>query len=191
MHIVVYDIEIEKHADKNPDRNLGEVTWDEARAGLAGVSAVAVWDSITGRPHLYDRHNIAECIEHLNAADLNVGWNSVEFDKPALEGFTKLFIHAEQLDIRQYVIAALGDKYAKRYRLGEVTERTLGLQKSGDGIGAPRLAQQGRFAELFDYNINDVWLTRALHNHIIEHGYVMGPDQKKLIIQKYPTKEKA
>lgn len=189
LHIVTYDIEIEKHADKNPNRKLGEVTWDEAKCGLAGVSAVAIWDNLTGRPHLYDRHTMRDCIEHLNNADLNLGWNSIEFDKPALEGFSKLHIHTEQLDIRPYVMAAVGDKYAKGYRLGEVTSRTISKYKSGDGIGAPRLAHDGRWAELFDYNINDVWLTRLLHNHIIEHGWIVSPMNKRLVIEKYPTKE--
>lgn len=191
MHIVTYDIEIAVHADKNPNRKLGEVTWDEARAGKAGVSAVCVWDSLSGRPHLYDQHNIRDCIEHLNAADLNIGWNNIEFDKPALEGFTGLPIHTEQLDVRQHVLAAVGDKYALGYRLGQVCERTINLTKSGDGIGAPRLAQDGRWAELFDYNINDVLVTRLLHNHIVECKYVIKPDGKELQIKKYPCKELA
>lgn len=189
MHIVVYDIENLKHASKNPKRKLGEVSWDEARLGLAGISAVCLWDNLTGRPHLYDRHTMRACVEHLNNADLNVGWNSVEFDKPAIEGFTKLLLHSEQLDIRQHVIKAVGDKYALGYRLGEVCHRTIGKEKSGDGIGAPRLAQDGRWAELFDYNINDVWLTRLLHNHIVENGWIITPTGKPLTIKKYPSKE--
>jgi hypothetical protein len=189
LHIVTYDIEISKHADKNPNRKLGEVTWDEARAGMAGISAVCLWDNLSGRPHVYDRHTMRGCVEHLNNADLNVGWNSVEFDKPAIEGFTKLHLHSEQLDIRQHVIAAIGDKYALGYRLGEVCSRTINKEKSGDGIGAPRLAQDGRWAELFDYNINDVWLTRLLHNHIVEHGWIVSPQLKRITIKKYPSKE--
>jgi hypothetical protein len=191
LHIVTYDIEIAVHADKYPKRELGEVSWEEAKQGKAGVSAVAVWDNLTGRPHLYDAHNILECIEHLNEADLNVGWNSNEFDKPALEGFTNKKIHADQLDIREYVIAAIGDKYATGYRLGQTCERTIGFSKNGSGIGAPRLAQDGRFAELFDYNINDVWLTRLLHNHIVQQGWIVSPKLKRIVIRKYPTKELA
>jgi hypothetical protein len=189
VHLVTYDIEIAKAVSKHPKGD--ELSWDEAREGKAGISAICVWDSLIGRPFLYDARTVADCIEHLNSADLCVGWNSVEFDKPALEGFSKQFIHTKQLDIRQYVIAAVGDKYALGYKLGEVCGRTLGLMKSGDGGGAPSLARAGRFAELFDYNINDVFLTRALHNHIVEHHFVVTPDDKKMQIRKYPTKELA
>ena len=191
MHIVVYDIENAKPAKDNPNRARGEVSWDEARVGGAGISAVVVWDSLTRRPHLYDKHTVLACIEHLNNADLCVGWNSLNFDKTALEGFTQHAITSDQLDVRQYIIDAVGDKYARGYRLGEVTARTLNLYKNGEGTGAPELARQGRFAELFDYNLNDVWLTRALHNHIAEHRYVVTPDGKKLTIRRYPTKEMA
>ncbi len=189
LHIVIYDIENRKRANKYP--KPGEVSWDEARMGLAGISAVCIWDSLIGRPFLYDEHTIGDCIEHLNSADLAIGWNSVEFDKPALEGFTKRPIHIAQLDVRQFVLEAVGDKYAKGYRLGEVTGRTLGMMKSGDGEGAPHLAATGRWAELFDYNINDVFITRALHNFIVENRYVIAPDGSKLHISKYPTKELA
>ena len=178
MHIVVYDIEIAERVYDKP--KPGQLGWDDARAGRAGISAVALWDSLTGRPHLYSGKRIAECVEHLNSADANLGWNSDEFDKPAIEGFSGLTLDVDQFDLRQFILHALQDKYAKGYRLGQVCERTLGLAKSGDGAGAPQLAKEERWDELFDYNINDVWLTMHLHNHIVQHGYVIKPDDTRL-----------
>ena len=183
LHLVVYDIEIERPST--------EPKLADAKRGDCGISIVCVWDNLTGRPHLYDKHNIEDCIAHLNAADLNIGWNSLEFDKPALEGYTKLVIEATQLDIRPHIMRAVGDKYAKGYKLGDVCERTMGISKSGEGMAATSLFAQGRFAELFDYNINDVWLTRALHNFIVEQGFIMAADNKPLRVRGYPTKEYA
>jgi len=59
------------------------------------------------------------------------------------------------------------------YGLDSICELTLGRGKSGDGAHAPVLYQQGRWAELIDYNIQDVVLTRDLFRWAQEHGFVL------------------
>lgn len=176
--VIVYDLEIAKPL---PQRD-GKADWDAAKRGECGVSCVVLYDSETNRYHLYDSHNLVDCITHLNSADWLVGWNSKEFDTNVMQGVTGQQITAKQYDILQAIWQALGNQYFKGYRLGDVANRTLGLNKTGNGESAPSLAAQGRWAELFDYCLNDVWLTKELFNHAIEYGWIIDANGEKLAL---------
>lgn len=173
--VLVYDMEILRPI---PERN-GKPDWNYAKAGKCGIASAVVYDSDTGRYHLYDQHNVDALVEHLNQGDVCVGFNNSGFDKPAIEGSTGLRITSRQLDLleecrRNFRIAGHG-----LWGLGAICERTLGIGKSGDGASAPHLAATHRWASLFDYNLNDTFLTLELYNHIQEEGWVMGPDGQK------------
>lgn len=183
MRIIVYDIEITTDPNDLPNG------WDDAKRGLAGVSALALYDSETGRVHTYDTHTVVDAIEHLNAVDLLVGFNIDEFDRPALQGYANKSITTPQFDILTACRRANRDRYVKGYKLTQVAERTLGLAKTGSGAYATVLAAQGRWGELFDYCINDVHLTRLLYNYIVENGYVIGVDGEPLALDGYPQEQ--
>ncbi len=176
MRVITFDIEIAKPIDSLTHG------WEDAKKGLAGIASVVLYDTGTHRYHLYDDVTIGDCVAHLNQAELLVGFNNREFDTPAIEGYTKLKITPNQYDILQAVWHAIGKKH-KGYGLGPICERTLGLRKSGDGESAPRLLHQHRYAELFDYNLNDVYLTHTLFEHIMEFGYVIGTEGQKIILE--------
>ncbi len=167
-----FDLEISEPISAHKDG------WAAAKRGECGVSCVVVWDSQTERPHLYDPYNIEECIKHLNAADLLVSFNGVEFDIPCLMGYTGMAIHAPHYDILQDIWTSLaGEKRGHgMWGLGKVSERALGMGKSGGGESAPKLFHEGRSAELMDYCLNDVHMTRRLANYIHDHGSVPRPD---------------
>lgn len=168
-HIVVFDLETREMAD-----DVGG--WDALKQGAGGVSAIAVWDSNTGRIHLYDDHTIRECAEHLEAADLVVGYNSAGFDVPIIEGLLGRKLRLRHTyDILTHIWDALrlrGDRKFKGNTLDEVAKRTIGRGKTGKGANAPELAKQGRWAELFSYCMNDTDLTRELFEHVIKKGSV-------------------
>mgnify|MGYP001593743352 CR=1 FL=1 len=177
MGIICYDIEIAEEVQGD---------WDAAKRGEKGVSSVVLYDSDTERYHLYDENTIDECMDHLNSADLLVGFNCEEFDKPCLQGYTGTLIIRPQFDILLSIWQALGGRRTKGWRLDNVCERTLNLRKNGNGESAPKLYAEGRFGELFDYNLNDVFLTRKLFNHIVAYGTVVGPDGLPLQLVEYP-----
>jgi len=177
MHIIVWDLEIEKPIKDND--------WEAAKRGENGISSVVLFDSSTERYHLYDYHTLDSCGQHLNSADLIVGFNSVEFDAPCFSGCTGQSIVPVQFDILQAVWTALG-KREKGWRLGQICERTIGEGKIKNGASAPRLYAEGRFGELFDYNLHDVYLTRKLYNHIVKFGTLVGPDGTPLQLLEYP-----
>lgn len=178
MRVIVFDIEIAKRVEDVPGG------WNAARQGECGVSCVCLYDNQTNRYHVYDQHTIQQCIDHLNTADLLVSFNGIGFDIPALEGYAGAAITVENhYDILAEIWKAAGRK-VKGYRLGDVGQRTVGLEKSDTGTHAPELYARGRWGELVDYCINDVHLTKELFNHIVEHGFVISPDEEEFFIEK-------
>jgi hypothetical protein len=171
MHIIVWDLEIAKPI-KNND-------WNAAKRGENGISSLVLYDNDTERYHLYDDYTLDACAEHLNSADLLVGFNSAEFDAPCFSGYTGIPLEPPHYDILQAIWETLGTRKSG-YKLGQLCERMFNEGKSGNGESAPRLYAEGRMGELFDYNLNDVYLTRKLFNHIVDTGEVLAPNGKPL-----------
>lgn len=187
MRVLVYDMEILRPI---PEHN-GKADWVYAKSGKCGIASGVIYDSDTGRYHLYDKHMVEEFVEHLNQADLAVGFNNVGFDKPAIEGSSGREITSKQLDILDELRRNHNIKGHGLWGLGAICERTLGVGKSGNGASAPSLAAASQWGRLLDYNLNDVHLTKELFNHIVEEGWLMGPDgQKKyLATSKWPKEQ--
>ncbi len=149
--------------------------WDAVRVGAAGVSTVCLYDTRTGRYHVYDAKGLDQCMAHMNSADMLIGFNSLGFDTPIMECLTENSLLTPQYDILCEVWRALPYK-AKGFKLTEICQR-LGLgHKTVTGASAPTLLREGRFGSLVDYCINDVHLTRRLAHHIEMHGYILSPD---------------
>lgn len=175
---ITYDVEILRPI---PERD-GKADWEYARSGRCGISSTVLYDTGTGRYHVYDLHTISKLIEHLNEADVLIGFNNIEFDKRVVESVGKDTLWPPQVDILHEFRSNFSLKRGG-WKLGMVCERTLGIGKTGDGESAPKLASQGRWGELFDYNLNDVHLTRLLFNHVQEHGWVVAPDNVRVPLE--------
>lgn len=179
--IITYDVEIALAVEEHPDR------WKGAMRGECGISSIALYDTHTQRYHVYGpsvalvngRFEVAgfgtllDAVDHLNGADILLGWNNLGFDRHVIEGFTGMRLTPLQYDLLD--IARGKNRFEKGWKLGMTAERNLGLKKTENGIHAPFLFQEGRIAELYDYNINDVHLTRLLANLAREQGYLIGP----------------
>ena len=59
------------------------------------------------------------------------------------------------------------------FALHDVTKATLNHTKNGEGADAPMLFQQGRIVELFQYNLQDVRITKELFNFIQKYKYLV------------------
>lgn len=155
--------------------------WEAARRGDCGISALVISDSQTERFHIYDQHDLDAAVDHLDEADLLVGFNTKSFDTEVVYGCTGRMPRAVQYDILDEIWRALPIR-TKGWKLDQVAERTLKLGKSGNGEFATALAAKGHWGKLFDYCLNDVHLTKMLFNHIIDMGHVIGPNEEKLIL---------
>lgn len=166
MRVITFDIEIQR--DPQGD-------WEAARRGASGCSCVALYDTASGRLHVYDEHDLAECVAHLNDADVLVGFNTMEFDTPILESLVQLDILPEQYDVLHEIWKAMPERTAG-YKLQQICERHNLGGKNNDGAKATELYANGRFGKLFDYCMNDVHLTRKLVQYIEIHGGISTPD---------------
>lgn len=184
MKILVWDLEIEKPVSEV------EGGWDEVRRGGAGISALVIYDSETGRYHIYDKHDLLEAVDHLNTADVAVGFNSISFDSEVLAGVTGEYITVPQYDILHEIWRALPTRQTG-YKLDDVAMRTIGAGKNSNGEFATALVKANRWGRLFDYCLNDVHLTKELYNYVVEHGFVKAPDGSELYLDEPHGKEKA
>ena len=175
LRTCVFDLEIASPVEECPNG------WAGARRGECGVSALVVWDTGTGRYHLYDASTLEAAVEHLNSVDRIVTWNGKDFDVPIIEALTAQRVATSHVDLLELVWKALGTK-TKGYKLGAVALRTLGLAKNGDAVSAPSLVAQDRYAELFDYCLNDVHLTRRLWEHVQSTLCVIGVNGEPLVL---------
>jgi hypothetical protein len=69
--------------------------------------------------------------------------------------------------------------------LGPTCERTLGMGKLQTGSRAPELYQNGDNDLLYSYVFHDVYLTSMLFTHIVDNGFVIGPDGDKICLRTY------
>lgn len=181
MKVLCWDLEILTPVEDHFDGI------EAARRGECGISALVIYDSTTGRYHIYDQHTVDEAVDHLNSADLLVGWNTIDFDSEAIAGVSGKYIIVPQFDMLAEAWKSLG-KRKKGWKLTEVAKRTLGVEKNNDGRFASELAQSGQWGKLFDYCLNDVFMTKELYNHVVENGSLPDPEGNDVFLDP-PHKE--
>lgn len=175
IHVVCFDLETRKLADE-----VGG--WDELKKGAGGISCVVVWDNLTDHHHIYTSETLLAAAAHLEAADVVLSFNGIEFDIPVLSGCVGRRVATKvHLDLLRLIWNAISGR-RKGNTLDETAKRTLGRGKIGCGTSAPRLAEEGRWPELFTYCAGDVFLTRDLFRFVREHGGVVGSDGNLLYL---------
>src|SRR6185503_2760024 len=168
-HTLYFDLEISKSLDECGG------SWDRVRRE-GGVSVLCIWDERENRPYFYDSSTLDRAAEHLCMADLVVSFNGRWFDVPLIENhLARSLPIKEHLDLFVLVKSALAreNKSWKGHGLDALASGTIGRGKIGSGAGAPGLAKDGRWAELFSYCLEDVLLTRSLGHFIQENSFVI------------------
>ena len=159
--VVVFDLETQ--------RSAAEVGgWNKAH--MMGMSIGVVWDSHEQKCITYFEENVDGLIEHLQKADLVVGFNIIGFDYTVLRGYSKFdFKELNTLDILREIHGRL------RYRvsLDSVGKATLDAAKSADGLMALKWYKEGRLDLIEAYCRKDVELTRDLFYYALEHSYLL------------------
>lgn len=173
INAVTFDLETRKLASDLPGG------WSDLRKGEGGVSCMVAWGS--DRPHIYDHHTLGEGATLLENGDVVLSFNGKDFDIPVLEGVLGRGLRIRQhLDLLQLIWGAIPGGLRKGNKLTDVAQRTLGMEKNGDGLLAPKLADESRYGQLFDYCLQDVYLTRQLFIYAQQHGGVIGLDGQLL-----------
>ena len=137
---------------------------------MMGMSIGVVWDSHQQQCTSYFEENVDQLIEHLQAADLVVGFNIIGFDYTVLRGYSKFeFKTLNTLDILREIHQRL------RYRvsLDSVGKATLNAEKSADGLMALKWFKEGRMDLIEKYCQQDVELTRDLFYYGLEEHFLL------------------
>lgn len=189
-NLVVYDVEIARKVDDVPGK------WDNPE-GMGFASAVTY--SYDDDQYRFWIHNEGKCnlLDFLHSKTA-ITFNGIKFDSRVIlgnqrdvtvDGITSCgdtgFGNCDLL--LEYIKARFGDPDVStaEKRLGDkaihdgsfsldgLSEGTFGLHKTGHGANAPILYQQGKYAELLAYNLQDVRLTRKLYDFIKQYGFAV------------------
>lgn len=164
-----------------------------------GISVLCAHDSATGQylvfsdvmpdkwRELYDVRPLAEFQKLAQSASFLVGFNSSRFDRKVVEamGFS--------LPDRDYDLLIEGWKgqgidvnapYSSETHGGGLMDyatANLEIGKSGDGVLAAMMWQQGKIREVIEYCLLDVRLTRRLFELIQVRGWLDNPKTRKRV----------
>ncbi len=159
--VVVFDLETQ--------RSAAEVGgWNKAY--MMGMSVGIVWDSHEQQCTSYFEEDVDKLIEHLQKADLVVGFNIIGFDYTVLRGYSKFdFKSLNTLDI----LREIHQRLHYRVSLDSVGKATLDAAKTADGLMALKWFKEGRMDLIEKYCRQDVELTRDLFYYALKEQYLL------------------
>jgi len=134
---------------------------------LLDISLIAIHDSLTNSYSSYLEEDLPKLWPILERADMLIGFNSDHFDIPLLNKYypgdlTKI----RSLDI----LKEIKNTYGRRMRLDQLTEGTLGKNKSGHGDDAIKWWGTGNVEKVRAYCLNDVKLTKELYDYALANN---------------------
>ncbi len=159
--ILYFDLETQKSATE-----VGG--WQNIH--LMMISVAVLFDSLGDRFCIFTEDQIDGLIEHLEMADLVIGFNLKRFDYKVLEPYTcRELGEIPAFDILEDIYNRLGH----RLSLDHLVKETLNKEKSADGLQALEWFKEGEIEKLTEYCKRDVALTRDLFLHGLEKGYLV------------------
>jgi DEAD/DEAH box helicase domain-containing protein len=172
--IAVFDAEIKKRIE---DCSNGWNSHDEM-----GISVLVIFDYATMRYRVFDDKNSQEALHILKSYDLVVEFNTVNFDWKLINATWKSdeIRASKDFDVLREIWLGKGlnpNKFEPSthggYKLDDVAFETIGMRKTANGALAPIMFQEGKFAELVDYCIEDVRIEKTLFEFAATYGYVV------------------
>jgi DEAD/DEAH box helicase domain-containing protein len=151
-------------------------TFDEVGGffpNLLGISfvGVCVREGTSGKGEMkgYFEDKLPDLFPLLEKADVVIGFNIENFDMQTLVPYyTGDITQIPVLDL----MLRIKDSVGHRIGLDAVAQQTLGAGKSGDGLDAIKYYRTGQFDKLKDYCLQDVAVTRDIHDHGLKTGKV-------------------
>lgn len=163
MKLVVFDVETKKAFDE-----VGGYYPDKLGVSISGVyyrdeEQKEEW--LRG----FREEEFAEMFKIFEQADRIVGFNSIQFDMPALSPYyVGDLLSLSNLDLMLELEKELG----YRPGLDAVAKETLGVQKIGHGLDAIRYFHDGDWESLTKYCLRDVEVTRDVYDYGVKYGKI-------------------
>ena len=151
QNYLVLDLETQKTFDAVGRQNLHRLK----------VSVVGTYDYLSDAYQIYHESEVSKLEERLKTAELIIGFNIRRFDFPVLAPY--LFLSVDTLPILD-LMEEIEKVRGHRVALHSVAQATLGITKTGEGLNAVSLYEQGRIEELERYCLNDVRLTKEIYD---------------------------
>ena len=159
---LIIDLETKKaFAEVGGEKNIRDL----------GISVAGVYSYAKDAFFAFEEHELSQLTEMLKETDHIIGFNIIHFDIPVLEAYVDKAILASiaLTDIFADAVKFLGH----RVGLDGVAKATLGMGKSGHGLEALEWFRQGRMADVKEYCLDDVRLTRDLYEYGNKNGHVL------------------
>lgn len=151
---------------------------EESDPAKLGISVVAIYDYEDGQGKVYTEKEIPKLFPILEKASYIIGYNSIAFDIPVLQGYYPGDVNNfSQFDIMEDIRTKIG----RRLGLNDLAGATLNVKKSGHGLMAIDYFKEGKWDELKKYCLDDVMVTRDLFEYGIDHGQVMYKNEHGII----------
>ena len=155
MDTLVFDIETQNFFT---DPGVG---WDNFSA--LKISVVGVYSYAQDKYFSFEENEMEKLAELFAGASRIVGFCSNRYDIPVLNNyFQKIGVRdlweKERIDLLEIVESATG----QRISLSRLAEANLGVAKDQHGSQAAGLYREGKIAELKEYCLKDVRLTKEL-----------------------------
>jgi DEAD/DEAH box helicase domain-containing protein len=161
LHLGFFDLETQR---------LAEEVGGWGNKHLMRLSVGVLYDTREDRFYDYGEKEVKGLIDHLKRFDLVVGFNVKSFDYGVLKGYSSFDFGAlPTLDLLEDIFSVLGF----RLSLDHLGLKTLGKQKSGNGLLAVQWFREGQFELLTEYCRQDVALTKALFEFGADKGHVL------------------
>ena len=159
--LIYLDVETQKTA-----QDVGG--WQNSH--LMRISVVVLFDSIKKRFLVFDEDKIDALFDHLEKADLIIGFNIKRFDYSVLSAYTdKDLEDLNTFDILEYIYKRLGF----RLSLDHLSQETLNRKKIADGLQAIEWFRRGEIEKLTEYCQHDVAITRDLFQYGMKNGHLI------------------
>lgn len=151
-NILVLDLETQRSFKDVGKQNLHKLR----------VSVVGTFDYLTQKYEIYEEKELLLLEKRIREVDLLIGFNIRRFDLPVLAPY--LFSTVENLPVLD-LLDAIEKERGHRASLDSIAQPTLKLRKSGSGIDAITLFQEGNMETLKRYCLDDVRLTKEVYNY--------------------------
>ena len=174
-NIVYFDLETQRTAN-----DVGG--WERKRD--MGMSVGVTYSTRSGEYAIFNEKTVDNLVDQLRRADLVVGFNILHFDYEVLMGYTVLDLPSQLATLDMMI--DIENRLGHRLKLESISQATLGIGKTAEGIDAIKWWRQGRMLEIAEYCCYDVKVTRLVHEHGCLNGELLYNDrfanQQKLAV---------
>lgn len=142
--------------------------------GALDISVVGIYSYNQDKYITYEAHELEMLGQVLQGTEMIVGFAISRFDLPVMAKHYDFDLFTiPRIDLLDEIELSSG----KRISLQLLAEHNLGYGKSGTGLDAPILFEQGKIKELKEYCLQDVKVTKDLYELAKKQGHLYVPQR--------------